>query len=167
MRVFIYTLIHSTRCPKLCAISDHVEASKHVTRRAMSHGRFYTYRLPTVTVLSQLKVVEFMRKTRPDIPIVELSPSADSEEAIKKSLNEAEIVFGDPELIAPYWSDLKNVRWMQSTWAGNDALFRALTPPGSKKATPPPFTGKSMLIDEFARRRRKRRRCLQDKVDTQ
>jgi len=105
----------------------------------MSHGRFYTYRLPTVTVFTGLRVVEFLRKTRPDIPLVEIPPSSNDDE-VKKSLNEAEILFGDPELIAPYWKELKNVRWVQSTWAGNDFLFRALTPTNGSQPTPPPFT---------------------------
>ena len=106
----------------------------------MSHGRFYTYRLPTVTVLTQLRLAEYLKKTRPDIPLKEIPASATDDE-VKKSLNEAEIVFGDPELIAPFWSELKNVRWVQSTWAGNDFLFRALTPTEGAQPTPPPFTG--------------------------
>ena len=110
----------------------------------MSHGRFYTYRLPTVTILSQLGLAERMRKTRPDIPIIDISPQTKtSEDDVKKSLNEAEILFGDPALIAPLWAELKDLRWMQSTWAGNDFLFCALTPPNGSKPVPPPFTGEN------------------------
>jgi len=107
----------------------------------MSHGRFYTYRLPTVTVLSQLGLAEGLSKNRPDIPLIDLSPPTQtSEEDVKKYLNEAEILFGDPHLIAPLWGELKNLRWMQSTWAGNDSLFRSLTPEKASKPVPPPFT---------------------------
>ena len=112
----------------------------------MSHGRFYTYRLPTVTIMTKLRLVEYLKKTRPDIPIVEISAQTATDEEIKRSLNNAEILFGDPECIAPYWSELKNVRWVQSTWAGNDFLFRALTPDGASKPTPPSFAGDRSLV---------------------
>jgi len=114
----------------------------------MSHGRFYTYRLPTVTILSQLRLAEYMAKTRPDIPVVDISPpnnrpataDDDDDAELRRTLNEAEILFGDPKLIVPHWSELKKVRWVQSTWAGNDLLFRALTPPNASKPVSPPFT---------------------------
>ena len=91
----------------------------------MSHGRFYTYRLPTVTILSQLRLAEYMAKTRPDIPVVDISPPNDrsptkdddddnENEELRRTLNEAEILFGDPKLIVPHWSELKKVCWAQS-----------------------------------------------------
>ena len=90
----------------------------------MSHGRFYTYRLPTVTILSQLRLAEYMAKTRPDIPVVDISPpnnrpaTADDDAELRRTLNEAEILFGDPKLIVPHWSELKKVCWVQSPCSG-------------------------------------------------
>lgn len=114
----------------------------------MSHGRFHSYRLPTVTILSRLGLADRLRKTRPDIPIVEISPSTSAVTDIdetKRRLNEAEILFGDPELVAPLWRELTSLRWYQSTYAGNDFLFRALTPPKAKEPVPPPF-----IVTRFA-----------------
>jgi hypothetical protein len=48
-------------------------------------------------------------------------------------LRESEVVVADPALVAPHLRHLVapaasggNLRWMQSTWAGVDSLFRAL-----------------------------------------
>lgn len=104
----------------------------------MAHARFYSYRLPTVTIVSQVKgLANFLQELRPDIPTVEINAASQSDDSeIKSKLREAEIIFGDPAMVVPYWDELKNTRWFQSTWAGNDALFKALT---STKITAPPF----------------------------
>ena len=38
------------------------------------------------------------------------------------SLQEAEIILSDPDLIAPIYKQLSHVKWIQSTWAGKFIL---------------------------------------------
>jgi len=89
----------------------------------MAHGRFYTYRLPTVTIFSRLDIGNYLRKSRPDIPLVEIPVPKEGEspqdvELRQQRLKEAEIIFGDPTLLANEWGNLVNCRWLQSTYAG-------------------------------------------------
>ena len=49
-------------------------------------------------------------------------------------LKEAEIVFGDPNLLAQTFHKLPMVKWMQSTWAGIDWFLNYLSETGQ---TPP------------------------------
>ncbi|RDD40763.1 Glyoxylate/hydroxypyruvate reductase A [Trichoplax sp. H2] len=42
-------------------------------------------------------------------------------------LEEAEVLISDPQLAGPLLSRLKNLKWMQSTWAGNDAMKNFVT----------------------------------------
>jgi pyruvate/2-oxoglutarate dehydrogenase complex dihydrolipoamide acyltransferase (E2) component len=61
------------------------------------------------------------------------APADEADEARKlvALLRESEVVVADPALVAPHLHHLAtthagDLRWMQSTWAGVDSLFRAL-----------------------------------------
>eukprot|EP00026_Physarum_polycephalum_P005054 Phypoly_transcript_05080.p1 GENE.Phypoly_transcript_05080~~Phypoly_transcript_05080.p1 ORF type:complete len:670 (+),score=133.24 Phypoly_transcript_05080:248-2011(+) len=41
-------------------------------------------------------------------------------------LEKAEIVVSEPKLIAPHLKNFKSLKWVQSTWAGVDAIFKQL-----------------------------------------
>ena len=43
--------------------------------------------------------------------------------AIVNDESSAEVVFGEPSLVAPAIARLTNVRWVQSTWAGVEPLL--------------------------------------------
>jgi len=62
----------------------------------------------------------------------------------QQRLKEAEIIFGDPTLLANEWGNLVNCRWLQSTYAGNDALFQKLMAPNAK------FKEPSFTVTRFA-----------------
>ncbi|CAG2180104.1 unnamed protein product, partial [Oppiella nova] len=47
-------------------------------------------------------------------------------------LQEAEILFGDPNLLAQTFHRLPRIQWIQSTWAGIDWYVEALTKSGQK-----------------------------------
>jgi phosphoglycerate dehydrogenase-like enzyme len=54
---------------------------------------------------------------------IELRAAGDFESA-RPFLPEAEIILGEPPLLAPALADAKSLRWVQSTFAGVDALMR-------------------------------------------
>lgn len=47
-------------------------------------------------------------------------------------LKDAEIVFGDPNLLVQTFHKLPNIKWIQSTWAGIDLFLKVLSETGQK-----------------------------------
>jgi len=63
---------------------------------------------------------------RRDLPDVELIRTRD-EGATAAAMGTAEVVLADPGLVAPYIDEAPNLKWLQSTFAGVDVLFRETT----------------------------------------
>lgn len=62
-----------------------------------------------------------------------------------KDLQDAEIVFGDPNLLVQTFHKLPNIKWIQSTWAGIDLFLRVLAETNQKPPAHPitRFSGES------------------------
>lgn len=62
-----------------------------------------------------------------------------------KDLKDAEIVFGDPNLLVQTFHKLPNIQWIQSTWAGIDLFLKVLSETGQKPPECPitRFSGES------------------------
>ncbi|XP_037044284.1 glyoxylate/hydroxypyruvate reductase A-like [Bradysia coprophila] len=60
-------------------------------------------------------------------------------------LRNAEIVFGDPNLLVQTFHKLPNIQWMQSTWAGIDLFLKVISETGQKPPQCPitRFSGES------------------------
>jgi phosphoglycerate dehydrogenase-like enzyme len=57
-----------------------------------------------------------------DIHGIELVCTTDKFETTSK-ISQAEVLLAEPNLAAPHLSNFPNLKWMQSTWAGNRPLF--------------------------------------------
>jgi len=81
-----------------------------------------------VYVLSRIPgIVNRIRALNPDIPLKELPAHSDELSASTVAeLGSAEILLADPALIKQHVNNLPRLRWMQSTWAGVDAIINAL-----------------------------------------
>ena len=78
--------------------------------------------MPTLLILS--KHADLYQKLVKDAQLHDLTvQAAVSASAIAPASATAEIVFGEPSLIAPVLPRLPAVRWIQSTWAGVEPLL--------------------------------------------
>ena len=110
----------------------------------------------TIHVLSQIpNIFKLTAEALPECQVINVhlrqKKSEEFEMELKlgepelNDLKEAEIVFGDPNLLPQTFNKLTNVKWYQTTWAGIDMINSYLAKTGTQppKCTLTRFTGES------------------------
>ncbi|KAJ8970291.1 hypothetical protein NQ317_019687 [Molorchus minor] len=100
-----------------------------------------------ISVLSKIpNILKELQKTLPNIKFHQVEETDKDEEFIKSN-----IIIADFDYLAPHIYDLPNVKWIQGTWAGIDALLPHLKPNQPPSFPITRFSGKHFghLIGEY------------------